>query len=240
MGITNQRETTLVWDRNTGEPIYPAIVWQDRRTVDICDQLKAAGHETEIRTRTGLVLDPYFSASKIAWILDHVGGARARAEKGELAFGTVDCFLIWQLTKGQAHVTDITNASRTSLYNIHALNWDDELLDMFRVPRALLPQVLDCADEFGDVDAEWLGTSLSIRGVAGDQQAASIGQACFEPGTIKSTYGTGCFRARQYGGTGFTFKEQSIDDHRLSSQRRLGLCAGRVDLYCRCCGAVVA
>lgn len=193
IGITNQRETTLVWDRKTGEPIYNALVWQDRRTADQCDRLKAAGHEDSVTAKSGLLLDPYFSASKVAWVLDHVEGARARARKGELAFGTVDSFLIWHLTGGKVHATDITNASRTNLFNIHTRAWDDELLALFDVPRAVLPEVYGCAADFGMTDPNLFGRAIPIQGVAGDQQAAAIGQAGFSKGAIKSTYGTGCF-----------------------------------------------
>jgi glycerol kinase len=193
IGITNQRETTVVWDRKTGKAIHKAVVWQDRRTAEICAELKAQGHEDLFRERTGLLLDPYFSGTKVSWILDHVKGARERAERGELCFGTIDSFLIWRLTGGKAHVTDATNASRTLLYNIHNGAWDGELLNILRVPRAMLPEVKDCAAEFGVCDAKLLGAAIPISGVAGDQQAATIGQACFEPGMMKSTYGTGCF-----------------------------------------------
>ena len=193
IGITNQRETTVVWDRETGKAIHKAIVWQDRRTAEICAGLKAQGHEELFRERTGLLLDPYFSGTKVSWILDHVKGARERAERGELGFGTIDSFLIWRLTGGKAHVTDATNASRTLLYNIHNGAWDGELLNILRVPRAMLPEVKDCAADFGVCDAKLLGAAIPILGVAGDQQAATIGQACFEPGMMKSTYGTGCF-----------------------------------------------
>jgi len=192
-GITNQRETTLVWDRETGEPLYNAIVWQDRRTADACQQLREAGHLEEVQARTGLLIDPYFSATKLAWILDHVEGARERAERGELAFGTVDTFLIWKLTGGRVHATDATNASRTALFNIHEQRWDPVLLELFGIPESLLPEVKDSSDDFGMIDAEWLGGELPIAGVAGDQQAALVGQACFAPGMGKSTYGTGCF-----------------------------------------------
>jgi len=193
IGITNQRETTVVWDRASGKPVYNAIVWQDRRTAETCERLRAAGHEDEVSERTGLLLDPYFSATKIAWILDHVDGARARAEAGDLAFGTIDSFLIWRLTEGRVHATDVTNASRTLLYDIHRQCWDPHLLGLFGVPAAMLPEVRDCAADFGTTSAAVLGRSLPIGGVAGDQQAAAIGQACFAPGMIKSTYGTGCF-----------------------------------------------
>jgi len=193
IGITNQRETCVVWERATGKPIYNAIVWQDRRTADICAALKTSSHETMVTEKTGLLLDPYFSATKIAWILDNVDGARARAENGELAFGTIDTFLIWRLTDGASHVTDATNASRTSLYNIETGAWDDELLNLFNVPRTLLPEVLDCAADFGVTNKNVLGAEIPITGVAGDQQAAAIGQGCFAVGDIKSTYGTGCF-----------------------------------------------
>ena len=191
--ITNQRETTIVWDRKTGKPVYNAIVWQDRRTAATCDTLKDAGHEDTIRKKTGLLLDPYFSASKINWILDHVDGARERAEAGELAFGTVDSFLIWRLTDGNVHATDATNASRTSLFNIRTNEWDDELLSIFKVPAATLPTVKDCADDYGIIASNIIGGNIPIRGVAGDQQSALIGQGCFQVGELKSTYGTGCF-----------------------------------------------
>ena len=193
IGITNQRETTILWDRQTLEPIYNAIVWQDRRTADTCGDLKAQGREENITARTGLVLDPYFSATKAAWILDHVEGARQRADKGDLAFGTVDAFLIAKLTGGATHATDATNASRTSLYNIHDNDWDEALLALFNVPRTILPDVKDSADDFGMTAPEIFGRPIPILGVAGDQQAASFGQACFSKGDIKSTYGTGCF-----------------------------------------------
>ena len=191
IGITNQRETTLVWDRETGKPIYNAIVWQDRRTAERCRDLRAAGHEEVIKARTGLLLDPYFSGTKLAWILDHVEGARARAEAGALAFGTVDSWLIWKLTGGRVHATDATNASRTMLYNIVDGGWDAGICAILDIPMNMLPEVRDCAGEFGMSDL--LGAELPILGVAGDQQAATIGQACFAPGMMKSTYGTGCF-----------------------------------------------
>ncbi|WP_323760371.1 glycerol kinase GlpK [Maricaulis sp.] len=193
IGITNQRETTLVWDRATGEAIHNAIVWQDRRTAERCATLRAEGHEAMVTDKTGLVLDPYFSATKIAWILDHVDGARARAEAGELAFGTVDTWLIWKLTGGAVHATDATNASRTALYDITTNRWDEALLDLFGVPAALLPEVRDSAGDFGVADKSVLGREIPITGVAGDQQAAAIGQVCLAPGEMKSTYGTGAF-----------------------------------------------
>ncbi len=193
IGITNQRETTVVWDRQTGEPIHKAIVWQDRRTADFCARLEKKGHGTMISAKTGLLLDAYFSGTKIGWLLDHVEGARADAEAGKLAFGTIDTFLLWRLTGGKVHATDATNASRTMLYNIHDNCWDDELLELLNVPPSLLPEVKDSSDDFGSTDAQLLGSSIPLRGVAGDQQAALVGQACFEPGMIKSTYGTGCF-----------------------------------------------
>ncbi|MSP83282.1 MAG: glycerol kinase [Alphaproteobacteria bacterium] len=199
IGLTNQRETTIVWERTTGRPIHPAIVWQDRRTAATCASLRGASAEAFVRAKTGLVLDPYFSATKIAWILDNVAGARDRAERGELAFGTVDSFLIWRLTGGTRHVTDATNASRTLLFDLVRQDWDDDLLRLFRVPRALLPEVLDCAGAFGSTAA--LGAPLAIAGVAGDQQAAAIGQACVAPGMVKSTYGTGCFVLMNTGAT---------------------------------------
>ncbi len=193
IGITNQRETTIIWDRETGEPVYKAIVWQDRRTASWCTKLKSDGHEDTVVERTGLLIDPYFSATKIAWILDNVDGLRGRAEAGELAFGTVDSWLLWNLTGGQSHKTDATNASRTAIFNIHDQDWDEELLALFRVPRSLLPEVLDSAADFGQAEKKWFGEALPIAGMAGDQHAALIGQACFTPGMAKSTYGTGCF-----------------------------------------------
>ena len=193
IGITNQRETCVIWDRRTGAPIHRAIVWQDRRTADICARLKADGVEPMVTAKTGLLLDPYFSGTKIGWLLDTVPGARAAAEAGHLAFGTIDTFLLWRLTGGRVHATDATNASRTLLYDIRAGQWDDDLARLFRVPRAMLPDVRDCAAEFGVSDAAVLGAAIPIRGMAGDQQAATIGQACFAPGMVKSTYGTGCF-----------------------------------------------
>jgi glycerol kinase len=193
IGITNQRETSLIWSRETGEPICNAIVWQDRRTADFCARLVASGCEETVAERTGLLIDSYFSATKIRWILDNVPGARARADKGELAFGTVDTYLLWRLTRGAVHVTDATNASRTLLFNIRTGAWDEELLRLFDVPRSLLPEVRDTAGEFGVAAAEHLGKELPVLAVAGDQQAALIGQACLEPGMVKATYGTGGF-----------------------------------------------
>ncbi|NMN60323.1 glycerol kinase [Xanthobacter sp. SG618] len=201
IGITNQRETTLVWERATGRAIHRAIVWQDRRTAEACAQLEADGHGALVNARTGLLLDPYFSATKIAHILDAVPGARERAETGELAFGTVDSFLLHRLTGGRVHVTDATNAARTLLFDIHRGEWDDDLLALFGVPRALLPEVKDCAADFGTTDPALFGGPIPIRGVAGDQQAAMVGQACFAPGMVKSTYGTGCFALLNTGTT---------------------------------------
>jgi len=193
IGITNQRETVVIWDKATGEPIHNAIVWQDRRTAAMCAKLKEEGREPLFTARTGLLLDPYFSGTKIAWLLDNVEDARARAERGELLAGTIDTFLIWWLTHRTSHVTDATNASRTLLYNIETNEWDRELLDILRIPASLLPEVKDCADQFGVTDYPMFGARVPILGVAGDQHAATIGQACFEPGMMKSTYGTGCF-----------------------------------------------
>jgi glycerol kinase len=193
VGITNQRETCLLWDRRTARPIHRAIVWQDRRTADLCRRLKDEGREPMVTARTGLLLDPYFSATKIAWLLDHVEGARRLAEGGHLAFGTVDSFLVWQLTGGRVHATDATNASRTLLYDIAKGEWDADLLKLFGIPRAVLPEVRDSNTSYGITDPSILGAALPILGVAGDQQAATIGQACFAPGMVKSTYGTGCF-----------------------------------------------
>lgn len=204
IGITNQRETTLLWDRQSGECLHNAIVWQDRRTASFCDDLRDGPVEKLIRSQTGLVVDPYFSSSKLRWLLDNVDGARARAEAGELAFGTVDSYLIWRLTNGASHVTDATNASRTQLYDIHRGTWSDELLAAFDIPASLLPRVLDCVADFGVVAAEHLGAEVPIAGVAGDQQSALVGQACFEPGMSKSTYGTGCFLINNTGATATT------------------------------------
>ncbi len=193
IGITNQRETVVVWDKATGKPVYNAIVWQDRRTQKECLKLKKQGIEPRIRRKTGLLLDPYFSATKLAWLLNKVSGARKKAEKGELLFGTIDSFLIWRLTGGQVHATDATNASRTLLFNIAKNEWDEELLKLFNIPRNMLPEVKDCADDFGVTKADVLGAEIPILGVAGDQHAAMIGQACFAKGMLKATFGTGCF-----------------------------------------------
>ena len=223
--ITNQRETTVVWDRATGQAVGRAIVWQDRRTADICAKLKAEGHEPLISERTGLIIDPYFSGTKIAWILDSVPGARVRAERGELMFGTVDCYLLWRLTGGKIHATDATNASRTLLFNIHTGQWDDDLLKLLRVPRSMLPEVKDSSAEFGDSVPELFGGSIAIRGIAGDQQAATIGQACFTPGMIKSTYGTGCFALLNTGTTAVASKNKLLTTiaYQLRGQRTYAL-----------------
>ena len=208
IGITNQRETTLVWDRNTGAPIHKAIVWQDRRTSAFCDRLRAEGHEAEITQKTGLLLDPYFSATKLHWLLTHVEGAAERAARGELLFGTMDSYLIWKLTEGRAHVTDATNAARTMLYDIRQGCWDAQICALMQVPSAMLPDVRDCASEFGTTTL--FGADIPILGVAGDQQAATIGQACFEPGMLKSTYGTGCFALLNTGDTLVTSKNRML------------------------------
>jgi glycerol kinase len=201
IGITNQRETTLVWDRATGKPIYPAIVWQDRRTADLCEALRGRGHESVLTERTGLLLDPYFSASKIAWLLDNVRGARERAREGRLAFGTIDSFLLWRLTGGRVHATDASNAARTALFDIGTGAWDEELCALFGVPAAMLPRVMDNAGEFGVTTPDLFGGAIRILGMAGDQQAATVGQGCFAPGMVKSTYGTGCFAVLNTGAT---------------------------------------
>lgn len=201
IGITNQRETTLLWDRKTGEPLYNAIVWQDRRTADMCRTLKEDGFEAVITDKTGLLLDPYFSATKLAWLLDTIPDARARAKAGELAFGTVDSWLVWNLTGGKAHVTDATNAARTMLYDIHNGRWSKTICDRLDIPMELLPEVRDCAADFGETQAALFGHPIPILGIAGDQQAATIGQACFQPGMMKATYGTGCFALLNTGGT---------------------------------------
>lgn len=201
IGITNQRETTLVWNAETGQAIYPAIVWQDRRTAAYCDQLREQGHETLISERTGLLIDPYFSATKLRWILDQVPGARQQAEQGQLRFGTVDSFLLWRLTGGRVHRTDATNASRTLLFNIHTQQWDQQLLELMDIPASLLPEVLDNTAEFGHTDPSLFGAPIPVAAMAGDQQAALVGQACFSPGSVKSTYGTGCFMVMNTGDT---------------------------------------
>ncbi|MGC1488623.1 MAG: glycerol kinase GlpK [Albidovulum sp.] len=218
IGITNQRETTVVWDKATGEPIHPAIVWQDRRTSDLCQNLKAEGFEPAITHATGLLLDPYFSGTKLKWLLDNVAGARARAEAGGLLFGTIDCFLIWRLTGGKTHATDATNAARTLLYNIRKGAWDKDILKILNIPECMLPDVRDCAADYGTTDPGLFGRGVPILGVAGDQQAATIGQACFLPGMMKSTYGTGCFALLN---TGSTLVE--------SQNRLLGTIAYRLD-----------
>ncbi len=206
IGITNQRETTLVWDRETGFPIYNAIVWQDRRTADFCDRLKRDGHEEFIRQRTGLVIDAYFSGSKVAWILDNVAGARAKAQAGKLAFGTVDSWLLWQLTNGASHITDVSNASRTLLFNIHSLKWDDDLLALLRIPASMLPEVRPSSEVYGQVSSTLGVGGVPISGIAGDQQAALFGQMCVSPGLTKNTYGTGCFLLQNTG-------ERPVDSH---------------------------
>ena len=209
VGITNQRETTVLWDRATGEAIYPAIVWQDRRTADWCESLKKQSLEPSVNNKTGLLIDPYFSATKIRWILDNVSGAQQRAERGELAFGTIDSFLLWRLTGGREHRTDATNASRTLLFNIHDQDWDPELLDLFGIPASLLPQVMDSAADFGQIVGNGRLGGTSVMGMAGDQQAALFGQTCFETGMAKSTYGTGCFLMLNTGDKALT------SEHRL-------------------------
>ena len=201
IGITNQRETTILWDRETGKPVHRAIVWQDRRTADMCQRLKSEGAQSSVAAKTGLVLDPYFSGTKIAWILEQYPTLRQRAEAGKLLFGTVDTFLLWKLTGGRVHATDATNASRTLLLDIHTGQWDDEMLRLFRVPRAMLPSVRDSSGGFGVTDASILGAPIAIAGIAGDQQAATVGQGCFSPGMMKSTYGTGCFALLNTGTT---------------------------------------
>ena len=210
LGITNQRETTVVWERASGIPIHHAIVWQDRRTADVCAALKRDGAEDLVRQRTGLLLDPYFSGTKVAWLLDNIPDARSRAERGELAFGTIDSFLLWRLTGGRVHATDVTNASRTLLFDIHRQQWDDELLRLIRVPRALLPDVRDSSEVYGETAAGLFDRPIPIGGIAGDQQAALVGQACFEPGMVKSTYGTGCFVLLNTGSTAVMSKNRML------------------------------
>jgi glycerol kinase len=218
LGISNQRETTLLWDRRTGEPVYPAIVWQDRRTAELCLRLEQQGAAELVRQRSGLLLDPYFSATKLAWILDNVDGCRARAEAGQLAFGTVDSFLLWRLSGGTRHATDASNASRTMLFNIHTQEWDPELLALFRIPQAVLPEVLDSSADFGVIASSLPGAGIQVAGIAGDQQAALIGQGCLRAGEAKSTYGTGCFLVLNTG-----------DEPVYSSNRLLTTVAYRLD-----------
>ncbi len=210
IGITNQRETTIIWDRETGKPIHNAIVWQDRRTAPACEALKDSGNESLVTQTTGLLLDPYFSATKIAWLLDHVDGARQQAKDGKLAFGTVDTFLLWRLTGGREHATDATNASRTMLYDIRAGRWSADMLELFNVPAAILPDVRDSAADFGETGAALFGAPIPVRGIAGDQQAATVGQACFKPGMMKSTYGTGCFAMLNTGGRAIASKNRLL------------------------------
>ncbi|MFZ2508782.1 MAG: glycerol kinase GlpK [Steroidobacteraceae bacterium] len=210
IGITNQRETVVLWERSTGRPLHRAIVWQDRRTAPECARLKTSGAEDLVRQRTGLLLDPYFSGTKISWLLDQIAGARARAERGELAFGTVDCFLLWRLTGGRVHATDVTNASRTLLFDIHRGQWDEDLLRLLRVPPALLPEVRDSSAVYGATAAGMFDQPIPIAGIAGDQQSALVGQACFEPGMAKSTYGTGCFLMLNTGATPVLSKNRML------------------------------
>jgi len=210
IGITNQRETTLVWDRKTGKPVYNAIVWQDRRTSDFCKSLKADGFEEAVTSRTGLLLDPYFSGTKLAWILDNVDGVRQRAEAGELVFGTVDTWLVWNLTGGKLHLTDATNAARTMLYDIRKGRWSRTICERLNIPMSMLPEVRDCAADFGETRSDLFGRAIPIRGIAGDQQAATVGQACFEPGMLKSTYGTGCFALLNTGETPVTSSNRML------------------------------
>ena len=240
IGITNQRETTVVWDRATGQAVHRAIVWQDRRTADFCAKLKSEGHEPAISAKTGLIIDPYFSGTKVAWILDHVPGARERAGRGELVFGTVDCYLLWRLTGGRVHATDATNASRTLLFNIHTGEWDDELLKLLRVPRSMLPEVKDSSAKFGDSDPSLFGGPIAISGIAGDQQAATIGQACFTPGMIKSTYGTGCFALLNTGTTPVASKNKLLTTIAYQLERQAHLRARRLDLRRRLRRAMAA
>jgi glycerol kinase len=210
MGITNQRETTLIWDRKTGKPVHKAIVWQDRRTSGICEKLKSEGKEKQFYEKTGLILDAYFSGTKIKWILDQDPKIRKAAEQGKLAFGTIDSWLIWNLTKGQVHVTDVTNASRTLLFNIHTLQWDDELLETLDIPKALLPKVVSSSEKVGEIDPSLFGNNIPIAGIAGDQQAALFGQMCISPGDVKNTYGTGCFCIMNTGATPVISKNKML------------------------------
>jgi glycerol kinase len=225
IGITNQRETSVLWDRETGEALHKAIVWQDRRTAALCDRLRGEGHEPLVQERTGLLIDPYFSATKIAWMLDQVPDARACAERGEIAFGTIDSFLLWRLTGGRVHATDATNAARTMIFDIHRQVWDQDLLDLLGIPLAILPEVRDSNAEFGATPAALFGAPLAITGIAGDQQAATVGQACFTPGMTKSTYGTGCFALMNTGDTAVKSTNRLLTTiaYRLSGQTTYAL-----------------
>ncbi len=225
IGITNQRETTVVWDRATGKPVHNAIVWQDRRTAAFCDALRAGGHEAEIAAKTGLVVDPYFSASKIAWLLEHVEGAREKAQSGALAFGTIDCFLLWRLTGGAVHATDASNASRTGLLDIGSGEWDEGLCRLYGVPMNMLPGVRDCAGSFGVTVPDLFGAAIPILGMAGDQQAATVGQGCFKPGMMKSTYGTGCFMLLNTGAERVTSRNRLLSTiaYQLDGKRTYAL-----------------
>ncbi len=225
IGVTNQRETTVIWRRDTGKPIHNAIVWQDRRTADHCQRLRRDGQDELIRARTGLIVDPYFSATKIAWLLDHVEGAREAAGRGELAFGTMDCWLLWNLTDGKVHATDATNAARTMLFDIHRQRWDEGLCKMFDIPIGLLPDVRDCAADFGHTAGDLFGAPIAVTGMAGDQHAALVGQACFRPGMIKSTYGTGCFVMLNTGTRAVTSENRMLTTvaYRLNGQTTYAL-----------------
>lgn len=225
IGITNQRETTIIWDKDTGRPIYNAVVWQDRRTTSLCESLKSEGLESLVNKKTGLVLDPYFSATKIKWILDNVEGARSKAEKGKLLFGTVDSFLLWRLTGGASHKTDVTNASRTMLFNIHSQSWDPELLSLFDVPPTILPTVHDCVHEFGFSKKEFFSRSIPVLSIAGDQHAALVGQSCFDPGMMKSTFGTGCFMMLNTGSEAVRSRNKLLTTiaYRIDGQIKYGL-----------------
>ena len=232
VGITNQRETTIIWDRKTGEPIHNAIVWQDRRTSEICNDIRSV-HADPIRSKTGLEVDAYFSASKIKWLLDNINSARTRAENGELAFGTVDTWLVWKLTNGRLHITDPSNASRTMLYNINTLEWDDELLDIFDVPRAILPNVRSSSEIYGEIESPPELKGLTIAGIAGDQQAALFGQACFDAGSTKNTYGTGCFMLQNVGDKPVASKNRLLSTVGLADRRPHRIRARRQRVYRR-------
>ena len=234
IGITNQRETTIVWDKETGEPICHAIVWQCRRTSEYCDELKARGLTEKFRQKTGLIIDAYFSATKLKWILDHIPGARERAERGELLFGTVETWLIWKLTCGKLHVTDYTNASRTMMFNIHTLEWDDEILQELNIPKCMLPKPVPSSGFYEYADPMHFGGEIKIAGAAGDQQAALFGQTCFASGEAKNTFGTGGFLLMNTGETPVTSRERPCHHHRLRPRRQGELCAGRLYFRGRC------
>ena len=234
IGITNQRETAVVWDRSTGEPIYNAIVWQDKRTASFCDELKAAGKSDMIRAKTGLVIDSYFSATKVKWILDNVDGARAKAEAGELAWGTIDSWLVWKMTQGKLHITDVTNACRSLIFNINSMSWDDELLDLFTIPKSMLPEVRQSSEVYGHTSPNFFANEIPIAGIAGDQQAALFGQMCTQKGMVKNTYGTGCFMLMNVGEEPIPSKNNLLSTVAWKINGKTTYALEGKYFYCRC------